>query len=126
MHFIPKQQSGRSWGIYDPTGETELASSNALKAKLTSGKPRRPSSRTGFKGRGRTCAQQVLQGVGVLQEAAGVQPGLQAVTIAVVAFRVIVELLQAAVATELHVERLSVPRGAVRIVDPGFRKVPHA
>lgn len=72
---------------------------------------------------GRTCAEQVLQGVCVLQQAAGVQPGLQAVAVAVVAFRVIIKLLQAAVATELHVQGPPVARGAVRVVDPCFWKV---
>ena len=71
----------------------------------------------------RTCTQQVLQGIRILQQAAGVQPGLQAVAVAVVAFRVVVKLLQTAVATELHRQGLSVPCGAVRIVDPRLGKV---
>lgn len=71
----------------------------------------------------RTCAQQVLQGVRILQQAAGVQPGLQAVAVAIVAFRVVVKLLQTAVATEPHRQGLPVPRGAVRIVDPRLGKV---
>ena len=70
-----------------------------------------------------TCAQQVLQGVRVLQQAAGVQPGLQAVAVAVVAFRIVVKLLQTAVATELHRQGLPIPCGAIRVVDPCLRKV---
>ena len=71
----------------------------------------------------RTCAQQVLQGIRVLQQAAGVQPGLQAVAVAIVAFRVVVKLLQTAVATELHRQGLPVPCGAVHIVDSRLGKV---
>lgn len=80
---------------------------------------RRPSGAA----RGRTCAQQVLQGVRVLQQAAGVQPGLQAVAVAVITLRVIIKFLQAAVATEVDAKGLPVSRGAIRIVDPRFREV---
>lgn len=70
-----------------------------------------------------TCAQQVLQSVSVLQQAAGIQPGLQAVAVAVVTLRVIIELLYAAAATELHVQGPPISRGAICIMHPRFWEV---
>lgn len=68
----------------------------------------------------------MLQGISILQQAAGVEPGLQSVTVAIIALRVIVELFQTAVATELHIQGLPITRGAVRIVYPCFWEVLHA
>lgn len=68
----------------------------------------------------------MLQGISILQQAAGVEPGLQSVTVAIIALWVIVELLQTAVATELHIQGLSITGGAVRIVYPCFWEVLHA
>lgn len=106
--------------------QTPLKNSSTERQSRTTELQKGPERRlrpTAVRAGTRTCAEQVLQGVRVLQQAAGVQPGLQAVAVAVVAFRVVVKLLQAAVATELHRQGLPVPCGAVCVVDPRLGKV---
>lgn len=73
-----------------------------------------------------TCAEQVLQGVGVLQDTVPKDPGLQAVRVPVGRPGVCVELLQATETIELIRQQLPVPRDPVLVVDVRFREVFHS